>query len=66
MFRRSRIERTSLELAKFVSLPLADRKVDPLVYWKFQTEFPRLRTMSRDILPAQSASTSVERYFSDK
>lgn len=65
MFKRSRREKTSSELLKYLSLPLADRKVQPLDYWKSQTQqFPRLCMMARDVLPAQAASTCVERDFS--
>lgn len=65
MFKRSRVERTSSELLKYLSLPLADRKVQPLAYWKSQEQqFPRLSMMARDVLPAQAASTCVERDFS--
>lgn len=65
MFKRSRIEKTSSEFVKYVSLPLANRKIDPIVYWKSQaSEFPRLTMMARDIFAVQSASTGVERDFS--
>lgn len=65
MFKRSRIEKTTSELMKYLNLPLANRKVDALDYWKAQSkEFPYLSLMARDILSAQSASTSVEGDFS--
>lgn len=65
MFKRSRIERTSTEFVKYLNLPLANRKVDTVDYWKSQTsEFPGLSKMARDILSAQPASTCVERDFS--
>lgn len=63
MFKRSRIERTSSELMKYLGLPLASRKTSPLEYWKSQVQqFPRLSMMARDVLSA--ASTCVERDFS--
>lgn len=65
MFKRPRIDKTSSEFLKYLNLPLANRKVDPLMYWKSQIqEFPRLSVMARDIFAVQSASTCVERDFS--
>lgn len=65
MFKRSRIERTSSELLKYLNLPLTSPKVNPIEFWKSQTQqFPRLSLMARDIFSAQAASTSVERDFS--
>lgn len=50
---------------KYLNLPLSNKKVKMLDYWKTQNaEFPFLTQMARDILPVQSGSVSVERDFS--
>lgn len=65
MFKRSRIEKTSSELEKYLNLPLTHRTVQPLDYWQSQADqFHCLSRMARDFLPIQSASVSVERDFS--
>lgn len=64
IFKRSRIDKTSSEFQKYLTLPLVSRKVDPLDYWKSQAQqFPYLSNMARDVLAAQSSSTCVERDF---
>lgn len=65
MFKRSKVEKVSSELQKYISLPLQQTKVDSLQYWKSRVdEFPNLSRMARDFFPIQSGSVSVERDFS--
>lgn len=65
IFKRSKTDKISSELQKYLLLPLANKKTDPLEYWKAQVhEFPLLSKMAMDVLPVQAASTAVERDFS--
>ena len=65
MFRRSKRQKLTSELEKYLQLPLANKRANILEYWKVQrTEFPLLSKMAMDILPAQAASVAVERDFS--
>lgn len=65
MFKRSKTEKMSSELQKYLQLPLANKKTETLHYWKAHVnEFPLLSKMAMDILPVQAASTAVERDFS--
>lgn len=64
MFKRSKVEKASSEFQKYISMPLSNRKVDPIQYWKSQVnELPHLSLMARDFLPLQCGSVSVERDF---
>lgn len=67
MYKRSKVDRISSEIQKYLNRPLESPKVGPLEYWRstsVQQNFPKLSKMARDILPIQSASVAVERDFS--
>lgn len=65
MFKRTKVEKLSSEMQKYISLPLSNKKVDPIQFWKSQAdEFPNMSRMARDFLPLQGGSVSVERDFS--
>lgn len=67
MFKRSKPDRISSEIQKYLDLPLSKPTTSSLDYWRSkstQDEFPGLSKMARDFLPIQSASTAVERDFS--
>lgn len=64
MFKRTKLDKTSKEINKYLALPLSNKKVNMLEYWKTnRAEFPFLSNMARDMLPVQSGSVSVERDF---
>lgn len=65
MFKRSKVEKMSTELQKYIALPLQHERVDSLQYWKSrENEFPHMSQMARDFLAIQSGSVCVERDFS--
>lgn len=65
MFKRSKAETVSSEFLKYISIPLSNKKVGPIQFWKSQVdEFPNMSRMARDFLPLQCGSVSVERDFS--
>lgn len=65
MFKRSKVEKVSSEIQKYIGLPLSNAKVDPIQFWKSQVdEFPNLSLMAKDFLPLQCGSVSLERDFS--
>lgn len=64
MFKRSKVEKNSKEINKYLSLPLEDKRVNVLDYWKAHIgTFPSLTTMARDFFAVQPGSVSVERDF---
>ncbi|KAG4070300.1 hypothetical protein HA402_014400 [Bradysia odoriphaga] len=67
MYKRSKPDKVSSEIQKYLSLPLSNASMKPLEYWRsesVQHEFPKLSKMARDVLPVQSSSVAVERDFS--
>lgn len=67
IFKRSKPDRISTEIQKYLDLPLSKPKSNALDYWRsknIQDEFPVLSKMARDFLPIQSSSVAVERDFS--
>lgn len=64
MFKRTKVEKNSKEINKYLNLPLSNHKVNVLDYWKAQeSTFPFLANMARDFFPVQSGSVCVERDF---
>ena len=64
MFKRSKVEKNSKEINKYLQLPLENTEIDVLSYWKAQSAtFPNLSNMARDFFAVQSGSVSVERDF---
>lgn len=69
MYKRSKVDKISYEIQKYLNLPLESPKVSPLEYWRspnIKQNFPKLTKMARDILPIQSSSVAVERDFSKR
>lgn len=67
MFKKSKSDKISSELDKYLKLPRLDRKLcpTPLEYWKGQkVMFPLLSKMAMDIFAVQPSSVAVERDFS--
>lgn len=67
MYKRTKIDKFSSEIQKYLSLPLSHPTVTPLEYWRsksVQQEFPKLSKMAKDVLAVQPSSVAVERDFS--
>ena len=53
------------EVDLFLSLPLINRKSDPLEWWKNSTQFPRMQEFARKLLCTPSSSVFSERMYSE-
>ena len=63
--RRVSLQDVVQEVDLFLSLPLINRKSDPLEWWKNSTQFPRMQELARKLLCTPSSSVFSERMYSE-
>ena len=63
--RRVSLQDVVQEVDPFLSLPLINRKSDPLEWWKNANQFPRMQELARKLLCTPSSSVFSERMYSE-
>ena len=62
---RIRLQDVAKEVDPFLSLPLINRKSDPLEWWRSATQFPLMQELARKLLCTPSSSVFSERMYSE-